>query len=131
MVNLNDTKPKPDGFSELCEWKSIDSLPNMILDHSKILQSALLHLKIQLNYLPIGISLLPKKFTMQDLRKLYEAILGKSLERSNFQRKLLKLDILIRHEKQMTGAANKAPYLYSFNIDNYNALLNQGIGFSN
>ena len=66
---------------------------------------------------------------MQDLQKLYESILRKPLERSNFQRKMLKMGMFIRHEKQLTGAANKAPYLYSFDKEKYEELLKNGIGF--
>ncbi|EAR01576.1 NUDIX hydrolase [Maribacter sp. HTCC2170] len=129
LVDLKKTAPHPDLLSEKCEWKSIDCMPELMMDHEEILQKALDHLRIQLNYLPIGISLLSRKFTMQDLQRLYEAILKKPLERSNFQRKMLKLGIFNRHEKQLTGAANKAPYLYSFNTDKYEDLLKQGIGF--
>lgn len=130
LVNIEKTDPQPDLLSEACEWKSIKEIPALIMDHVEIVHKALQHLRIQLNYLPIGLSLLPQKFTMQDLQKLYEAILQKPLERSNFQRKMLKLGFLIRHEKQMTGAANKAPYLYSFDKKKYNSLLEEGIGFS-
>jgi len=77
------------------------------------------HLRIQLNYLPVGKELLLKQFTMQDLQKLYEGVLQKPLERSNFQRKMLKLGIFVRHGEQLTVAANKAPYLYSFDADKY------------
>ena len=130
LVNLEKTRPEPDFLSEKCEWKSLKSMPPLMMDHDEIVQKALTHLRIQLNYLPIGISLLPKKFTILDLQKLYESILQKPLERSNFQRKVLKLGILIRHEKQMTGAANKAPYLYSFDKSRYKKLVKEGIGFS-
>ena len=59
-------------------------------------------------------NLLPTKFTMKELQQVYEAILGEKLRRTTFQRKILAMDTLIRHEKLFTGAANKAPYLYSF-----------------
>lgn len=129
LVDIRNTSPHPDVLSEKCEWKLLSSMPELMMDHDAIIQKALEHLRIQLNYLPIGISLLPQKFIMQDLQKLYEAILKKPLERSNFQRKMLKLGIFIRHEKQLTGAANKAPYLYSFDEDKYETLLKSGIGF--
>lgn len=130
LTNIEKTNPKPDILSAKCEWMSLKDLPPLLLDHNDIVQKALEHLRIRLNYLPIGVSLLPQKFTMQDLQKLYEAILQKPLERSNFQRKLLKLDFLNRHEKQMTGAAHKAPYLYSFDKMKYDQLIKKGIGFS-
>ena len=129
LVDIRKTSPHPDFLSEKCEWKSLSSMPELMMDHGAIIQKALEHLRIQLNYLPIGNSLLPQKFIMQDLQKLYEAILKKPLERSNFQRKMLKLGIFIRHEKQLTGAANKAPYLYSFDEEKYETLLKSGIGF--
>ncbi|MGI9546172.1 MAG: NUDIX hydrolase [Flavobacteriaceae bacterium] len=129
LVDIEKTNPKPDMLSEKCEWVSINEMPALILDHNEIVQKAIEQLRIQLNYLPVGLSLLPKKFTMPDLQKLYEAILQKSLERSNFQRKILKLGFLNRHEKQMSGGAHKAPFLYSFDQLKYNELLKNGISF--
>ncbi|MGB5818732.1 MAG: NUDIX domain-containing protein [Saonia sp.] len=129
LVDIARARPQPDFLSAVCEWKDVGTIPPLILDHQEILEKAIEHLRLRLNYVPLGLSLLPIKFTMQDLQKLYEAILDKPLERSNFQRKILKLDFLNRHEKQMTGAANKAPYLYSFKSRKYHDLLADGIGF--
>lgn len=129
LVNISRAQPQPDFLSEACEWKALDELPKLVLDHNEILEKAIRHLCLELNHVPVGLALLPNKFTMQDLQKMYESVLQRPLERSNFQRKILKLDFLNRHEKQMTGAANKAPYLYSFNKERYNYLLKNGIGF--
>lgn len=129
LVDINKCEPKPDYLSESCEWKSIDTLPVLCLDHEQIVQKALDHIRIRANYLPIGISLLPELFTMKDLQKLYESIQGRALDRGNFQKKMLKLDIFIRQEKQLTGAANKAPYLYKFDKIKYEKMLVKGIGF--
>lgn len=49
-----------------------------------------------------------------NFQAVYEAILGEKLRRTSFQRKLLSMDILDRHEKLFTGKSHKAPYLYSF-----------------
>lgn len=62
----------------------------------------------------IQLIILPETFTMNELQGLYETILGEKLIRSNFQRKTLGLGILERIVKKMTGAANKAPFLYRF-----------------
>ncbi|MDC6364650.1 MULTISPECIES: NUDIX hydrolase [Flavobacteriaceae] len=130
LVNHKSVNLIADHLSEKCEWIPLDQLPNLILDHGTIIKKALQQLRIQMNYLPIGKSLLPKKFTMKELQQLYEAILEKKLDRGNFQRKMLGLNMLVRHDKLMTGAANKAPYLYSFNEETYQELLESGIGFS-
>ncbi|WP_286814102.1 MULTISPECIES: NUDIX hydrolase [unclassified Maribacter] len=128
FVDIEKAELTPDMTSDSCHWVNVDHLPELLLDHSFIVQKCLEQIRIQLNYLPISKSLLPEAFTMQDVQKLYEAILGIKLVRSNFQRKFLKLDILIRLEKKMTGASNKAPYLYMFDEEKYNALLQKGIG---
>lgn len=127
FVNINKVKLTPDIFSSSCEWVNSNKIPELLFDHSFIVQKCIKQIQIQLNYLPISKSLLPETFTMQDVQKLYEEILGINLVRSNFQRKFLKLDILIRLEKKMTGASNKAPYLYMFDEEKYNALVEKGI----
>ncbi len=118
-----------DYLSERCEWIPITDLPNLVLDHAQMIQMALEYLKVQINYLPIGKSLLPDKFTMSDLQTLYESIVQRKLDRGNFQRKMLKLGIFKRHEKLMTGASNKAPFLYSIDDQRYHLLLSEGIRF--
>ena len=129
LVNPETFEPIPDEMSDLCEWKPINALPDLIFDHKQMVQLARGYIKTQLKYQPIGLLLLPEKFTMKMLQNLYEVILDKKLDRGNFQKKILKLDILNRHQKQMTGGAHKAPYLYSFNTSTYNELLQEGIGF--
>jgi hypothetical protein len=66
---------------------------------------------------------------MYQLQTLYEAITGKKEDRGNFQRKVMKLNVLQRHEKMMTGAQNKAPFLYSIIEEVYDELLKTGVGF--
>ena len=62
----------------------------------------------------VSANLLPEKFTMKELQSVYETILCKKLRRTSFQRKMLSLGLLERHEKLFTGQAHKAPFLYSF-----------------
>lgn len=129
LVNPDSFEPLPDELSDICEWKPINELPELIFDHQEMVDFARNYIKKQIKYQPIGLMLLPDKFTMKMLQNLYEVILEKTLDRGNFQKKILKLGILHRHEKQMTGGAHKAPYLYSFNTEIYNRLLETGIGF--
>ncbi len=129
LVDASLTNPVPDEISDECGWISMDQLPALALDHGEIIQEAKKQLRQRINYLPLGRSLLPDRFTMYELQSLYEAVLGKKLDRGNFQRKMVKLGILNRHEKLMTGASNKAPYLYSINDKVYDQLIKDGIGF--
>jgi hypothetical protein len=98
----------------------------MAMDHGQIVQQALLTLRTHLRYEPVGYNLLPEKFTMPELQKLYETILGKKLDRRNFQRKMLSYDILKRLKQRREGVAHKAPYLYSFDLKKYSTALKDG-----
>ncbi|MFC3880474.1 NUDIX hydrolase [Algoriphagus namhaensis] len=129
LINCNKAEPTPDAVSEECAWVPVNELPNLVLDHKKMISEALSQLKRQINFLPIGKELLDQKFTMLDLQRLYESILDQKLDRGNFQRKMMKLGILTRHEKLMTGAQNKAPYLYSIDLKVYDQLIKTGISF--
>jgi 8-oxo-dGTP diphosphatase len=114
LINYNDVVPRPDALSDSCEWYELDKLPRLMLDHRSIVEKALQTLRNNLDRQLVGKNLLHKRFTMSELQKVYEAILGEKLHRTNFQRKMLSLGILKRHEKQFSGKAHKAPYLYSF-----------------
>jgi 8-oxo-dGTP diphosphatase len=126
LVDFCDVNPTPDQFSAVCSWCDLNDLPALKLDHALILKTALDALRLQLNYQPIGYNLMPKEFTMPELQKLYETILDKKLDRRNFQRRMLGFGILNRLEKPRKGGAHKAPYLYSFDLENYKAALTEG-----
>lgn len=114
LIDYNQVKPTPDKLSDSINWYDINNLPPLIIDHLEIVEKALESIRNDLGKKPIGTNLLPEKFTMKELQKVYEAILNKEFRRTTFQRKMLSMDFLKRHEKLYTGAANKAPYLYSF-----------------
>lgn len=127
LVDFSNVVPRPDEVSDDCDWWNLHEVPPLIIDHPKILDKALETLRLQLNYQPIGYNLLPEKFTMPELQKLYETILGKPLDRRNFQRKMLGYNILKRLNETRKGGAHKAPYLYSFDVEKYEQALQQGL----
>jgi 8-oxo-dGTP diphosphatase len=129
IVEFSKVKPAPDEFSEDCRWWDISKVPELILDHNHILETALQSLRFHLNDYPVGRDLLQEKFTMPDLQRLYETILGKSLDRRNFQKKILSLRILERLKERKTGVAHKAPFLYRFDEKKYQQALKQGLKF--
>jgi ADP-ribose pyrophosphatase YjhB (NUDIX family) len=127
LVEYSFVDPKPDSFSEFCTWRDVDDLPELMMDHSQIVKKALETLRLHLNYQPIGYNLLPAKFTMPQLQKLYETILDQRLDRRNFQRKILSYGILKRLEEVKKGGAHKAPFLYSFDLKRYKRALKEGL----
>jgi len=112
---------------ETAEWIDMNKVSNLMMDHAAIVQKALETLRTQLAYLPIGKNLLPKKFTMPELQKLYETILNEKLDRRNFQRKLLSFGILNRLTETKKGGAHKAAFLYTFNEKKYQKALKDGL----
>jgi len=129
LVDFTKVQPVADNLSAACEWANINTIPEMILDHRDILQKALENLRLQLNYHPVGYNLLPEKFTMPELQKLYETILDRKLDRRNFQRKIMSTGILKKLNEIKKGVAHKAPFLYKFDLRKYQKALKGGMGF--
>jgi 8-oxo-dGTP diphosphatase len=129
LVDFTKVKAVPDIFSEECEWYNIHQIPEMILDHQNIVEKALINLRLQLNFQPVGYNLLPAKFTMPELQKLYETILERKLDRRNFQRKIIDTGILQRLDETKKGGSHKAPFYYKFHLRNYKKALKAGMGF--
>ena len=129
LVNHKDVSPIGDELSESCDWIILDELEsqNITMDHKKIIEKALNTLREQISYKPIGLNLLPGKFTLRELQKLYEAILGRTLNRGNFYRKIKNIGILKKLDEQRKGGAHKAPDLYTFDQENYFKILENGI----
>ncbi|WP_228434614.1 NUDIX hydrolase [Chryseobacterium indologenes] len=129
LSNSSEINPVADEISEICEWVYLKQLPeiDLAMDHREIIEKALLTLREKISYKPIGYNLLPEKFTLPELQKLYEAILGRELNRGNFYRKIKNLGILKKLEEQRRGGAHKSPDLYSFDQENYTKALENGL----
>ncbi|AZA85215.1 NUDIX hydrolase [Chryseobacterium lactis] len=129
LYNSSEINPIADEISETCEWIYLRELPDidLAMDHKEIIEKALLTLREKISYKPIGYNLLPEKFTFPELQKLYEAILGRKLNRGNFYRKIKTLGILKKLEEQRRGGAHKSPDLYSFDQENYTKALEDGL----
>jgi len=109
-------------------WWSLDRLPSLAFDHGKILAYALERLRNKLEYTTVGFQLLPEKFTMTELQEVYEAILGKKLDKRNFRRKLALLKILKALPEYRRGGQRPAQ-LYKFQAARFEKLKDKGIFF--
>jgi 8-oxo-dGTP diphosphatase len=129
LIDYTNFSIQNDPINSVYDWKGIEQVKHLPIehDHGAIIQKALESLRTQLAYLPIGKNLLPKKFTMPELQKLYETILSKPLDRRNFQRKMLGFGILNKLNETRKGGAHKAPFLYTFNDKKYQKALKEGL----
>ncbi len=95
-------------------WFSVKDIPKLAFDHDKILAYALQRLRWKLEYTNVAYSLLPEKFTLTDLQKVYEIILGRGLDKRNFRKKILSLNILKGTGKTTEDVSHRPARLYSF-----------------
>ena len=111
------------------KWFHLDELPKLAFDHQTILDYALERLRNKVGYQPIGFKLLDKKFTMEEIHHLYEVIYDRKLDRRNFRKKFLKLDILEELEEKSGGGRGRPGSYYRFDEKKYLALEKKGMTF--
>ncbi|MBV9865145.1 MAG: NUDIX domain-containing protein [Abitibacteriaceae bacterium] len=95
-------------------WFPVSKLPPLAFDHQDIMQCAIERLKSKLEYSNIAYSLLPPRFRLSDLQKVYEVILGTPLDKRNFRKKILSLNLVEATGKMDTGGAHRPAQLYRF-----------------
>ncbi|WP_037317003.1 NUDIX domain-containing protein [Salegentibacter sp. Hel_I_6] len=128
LININEhNKALSEKYS--AKWYSITELPELIFDHPEMISKAIRRLRRRISTKPIGFELLPEKFTMRQLQKLYEAILGEELDKRNFINKINALDILIKLKEKDMKSSRKGSFLYKFDAKNYNEKVEEGFSF--
>lgn len=100
----------------LSKWFPVDSLPLLALDHSEILAYALVRLRYKLEYTAVGFQLLPEQFSLSELQKVYEMILGEKLDKRNFRRRILEAGIIEETHHLRSGEGRPAR-LYRYRPD--------------
>jgi 8-oxo-dGTP diphosphatase len=95
-------------------WFPINRLPKLAYDHAEIIDVAVDRLRAKLTYTNISYGLLPEAFTLNDLQKTYEIILGKKLDKRNFRKKITSLNVLQQTGNKTFGKAHRPANLYRF-----------------
>ena len=109
-------------------WWSVDQVPPLAFDHARILAYAVERLRNKLEYTTVGFQLLPSKFTLGELQTIYEAILGKTLDKRNFRRKIAELGIL-KPQKEYRSDVGRPAQLFQFVAARFEKLKDKGIIF--
>ena len=110
-------------------WFNIHDASGLAFDHDEICELALRRLRARIRTRPIGFELLPTRFTLTQLQHLYEAILGETLDKRNFRRKVHKTGIVVATGEVQKDVAHRAAQLYAFDRDQYAALQEAGFHF--
>ena len=129
LVKLADHKVRAASDARNVAWFPVADLPAVAFDHEEILDVALRRLKGKIRYEPIGFELLPEKFPLSELQRLYETILEQALDKRNFRKKILSMGLLADTEEIQQDVAHRAARLYRFDEAAYRRLKKAGFNF--
>jgi 8-oxo-dGTP diphosphatase len=129
LINLVEQQIQAATDAREANWFGISEIPKLAFDHDRILQTAIARLRSKIRYEPIGFELLPQKFTLTQLQKLYETVLDRQLDKRNFRKKILGMDLLIDTNELEQGVSHRAAKLYRFDENKYLELKQNGFNF--
>ena len=129
LVNIENFELHAGSSVSEVVWFNIRSLPKMAFDHNKIIDECFAYLQYKVRHEPIGFNLLPKKFTLHQLQELYEAIFDQKLDKPNFRRKLIKMNLLVPCNEKQKDVSHRAAQLYRFDKKVYSRFLKNGFSF--
>jgi len=138
LININNYEIRPQFIAQKATWHRVSDVINQALpfDHNQILIACMERLKLRVKRQPIGFELLPAKFTLTQLKQLYDSILlydstdpDRALDKRNFRKKILSMKILVDLEESQEGVAHRPAKLYQFEMERYNRLIQEGLHF--
>lgn len=129
LVNLAGHKVQASTDARNAAWFPVNDLPDLAFDHQRILSVAHDRVRSKVQYQPIGFELLPEKFTLSQLQHLYEVILDRELDKRNFRKKVLSMEIVKETNEIETDVSHRAARLYRFDKRKYDRLMKKGFNF--
>lgn len=122
LVKKSNLKVTPSSFARKALWVKVKEVPQLAFDHNDIFKKALDFLKVKIYSEPLGYELLPERFTLAQLQKLYEAILDDSFDKRNFRRKILRTCFIVPLDEKQQGVAHKPARLYRFDKSQFHQI---------
>ena len=129
LLKLSDHRVQAATDARDAAWFAVEDLPRLAFDHADIVTMALNRLRGKVRYQPIGFELLPPKFTLSQLQRLYEIVLERPLDKRNFRKKVLSLELLEELDEVEEDVAHRAARLYRFDERRYKKLVKRGFNF--
>ena len=128
LINVADYDQKISHTHD-ARWFSLHELPYLLFDHAQMVAQAVERLRYKASQHPIGFELLPEKFTIPQLQKLYEAIFDTTFDKRNFSRKILSTSLLVKLKEKQKGYSKKGAFLYRVNREKYELQFNSFLNF--
>ena len=128
LINAEDYH-LPINRESSAKWFPIEKIPSLIFDYNIMVDKAMRRLKRKSLSQPIGFELLPGKFTIPQMQKLYEAIHQRDLDKRNFRKKILSMGLLKKLEEKQKSGSRKGAFFYRFDKEKYDDLVSRGFHF--
>lgn len=131
LIKISNFAVTPASFAQSARWHTVSEAEELAFDHNEILDTCLRRLKHRVRTEPVGFELLPPKFTLTELQQLYDAILSlpKKLDKRNFRKKILSMNLLVELEELQEGVAHRPAKLYQFDHEKYEQFVSEGFSF--
>ena len=114
LVKMEDYIPHASSFAVDAEWVELNKISSeLAFDHNIILDNGIAYLRDQLDP-QLAANLLPSKFTLSQLQNLYEILLDQKLDKRNFRKNILKIDVIRKTEEKQKGVSHKPAHLYTY-----------------
>jgi 8-oxo-dGTP diphosphatase len=123
LIASDNIKLNASGHASDVTWFDVDSLPKLAFDHGAIIDYALERIRSKIEYTNIAVNLLPEKFTLTEFQRIYEVILGKSLDKRNFRKKVYEVGLLTPLNETKMDGAHRPAQLFMFRKDSSKAVL--------
>ena len=132
LINLSNNGENKTDLTTIARWTNVDDVPNLPLafDHQEILDFALETLRNELRTKPLAFELLPSKFSLSQLQKIYEVIFGISLDKRNFRKKISNLSYIVAINEKEEGVSHRPAKLYMFSREIYQKLKTENFDFT-
>jgi 8-oxo-dGTP diphosphatase len=129
LIKIDDNHLTHIGHHDFLQWLPVSEISSLAFDHYNIMHTCLQKMQKQIREQPIGFELLPKKFSLLQLQRLYEVILNVKLDKRNFRRKLKSLGILKDLGEIQDQVSHRPACLYAFDNKIYEKKIKSGFNF--
>lgn len=129
LINIEKYDPHASAWADSVFWVDVNEVPKLAFDHNRILMHALKILQSNVRRRPVGFELLPDKFTLGNLQRLYEALLNEKYDKANFRKRIVSMNMLISLKENQKDVPHRPGRLYSFDKERYDQLKSKGFSF--
>ena len=129
LVEPADLAPHASSWASQTQWHSINEIPQLAFDHQQILDVSLEELKSRVLQEDIWSKVLPQKFTLTQFQEVFETILGKSFDKGNFRKKVVKYKFLKQLDEAQKNVSHRPSLLYVFDAQKFAEMKLKGFSF--